>query len=72
MALGQLAYFPEYNNILSPVHAGLDLIRSTADQVLLRTEFIADFFHQSKSVARTVLATVNFAKVFDMAFCPSH
>ena len=39
--------------------------RSTVDQVLLLSQSIADFFHQSKPGARTVLATVNFTKAFD-------
>ena len=37
----------------------------TVDQVLLLSQSIADSFHQSKPGARTVLATVDFAKAFD-------
>ena len=61
MVLGRLTYFLEQQDILSPVRLG----RSTVDQVLLLSQSIADSFHQSKPGARTVLATVDFAKAFD-------
>ena len=65
MVLGRLTYFLEQQDILSPVQAGFRPGRSTVDQVLLLSQSIADSFHQSKSGARTVLATVDFAKAFD-------
>ena len=65
MVLGRLTYFLEQQDILSPVQAGFRPGRSTVDQVLLLSQSIADFFHQSKPGARTVLATVDFAKAFD-------
>ena len=65
MVLGRLTYFLELQNILSPVQAGFRPGRSTVDQVLLLSQSIADSFHQSKPGARTVLATVDFAKAFD-------
>ena len=65
MVLGRLTYFLELHNILSPVQAGFRPGRSTVDQVLLFSQSIADSFHQSKPGARTVLATVDFAKAFD-------
>ena len=65
MVLGRLTYFLEQQDILSPVQAGFRLGRSTVDQVLLLSQSIADSFHQSKPGARTVLATVDFAKAFD-------
>ena len=65
MVLGRLTYFLEQQDILSPVQAGFRLGRSTVDQVLLLSQSIADSFHQSKPGARTVLATVYFAKAFD-------
>ena len=65
MVLGQLTYFLEQQGTLSPVQAGFRPGRSTVDQVLLLSQSIADSFHQSKSGARTVLATVDFAKAFD-------
>ena len=65
MALGRLTYFLELHDILSPVQAGFRPGRSTVDQVLLLSQSIADSFHQSKPGARTVLATVDFAKAFD-------
>ena len=52
-------------DILSPVQAGFRPGRSTVDQFLLLSQSIADSFHQSKPGARTVLATVDFAKAFD-------
>ena len=65
MVLGRLTYFLKQQDILSPVQAGFRPGRSTVDQVLLLSQSIADFFHQSKPGARTVLATVDFAKAFD-------
>ena len=65
MVLGRLTYFLEQHDILSPVQAGFRPGRSTVDQVLLLSQSIADSFHQSKPGARTVLATVDFAKAFD-------
>ena len=65
MVLGRLTYFLEQQDILSPVQAGFRLGRSTVDQVFLLSQSIADSFHQSKPGARTVLATVDFAKAFD-------
>ena len=64
MVLGRLTYFLEQQDTLSPVQAGFRPGRSTVDQVLL-SQSIADSFHQSKPGARTVLATVDFAKAFD-------
>ena len=65
MVLGQLTYFLEQQDILSPVQAGFRPGRLTVDQVLLLSQSIADSFHQSKPGACTVLATVDFAKAFD-------
>ena len=65
MVLRRLTYFFEQQDILSPVQAGFRPVRSTVDQVLLLSQSIADSFHQSKPGARTVLATVDFAKAFD-------
>ena len=65
MVLVRLTYFVEQQGILSPVQAGFRPGRSTVDQVLLLSQSIADSFHQSKPGARTVLATVDFAKAFD-------
>ena len=65
MVLVRLTYFLEQQDILSPVQAGFRPGRSTVDQVLLLSQSIADSFHQSKPGARTVLATVDFAKAFD-------
>ena len=65
MVLGRLTYFLEQHSILSPVQAGFRPSRSTVNQVLLLSQSMADSFHQSKSSAHTVLATVDFAKVFD-------
>ena len=65
MVLGRLTYFLELQDILSPVQAGFRPGRSTVDQVLLLSQSISDSFHQSKPGARTVLATVDFAKAFD-------
>ena len=65
IVLGRPTYFLEQQNILSPVQAGFRPGRSTVDQVLLLSQSIADSFHQSKPGARTVLATVDFAKAFD-------
>ena len=65
MVLGRLTYFLEQQDILSPVQAGFRPGRSTVDQVLLLSRSIADSFHQSNPGARTVLATVDFAKAFD-------
>ena len=64
MVLGRLTYFLEQQDILSLVQAGFRPGKSTVDQVLL-SQSIADSFHQSKPGARTVLATVDFAKAFD-------
>ena len=65
MVLGRLTYFLEQQDILSPVQAGFRPGRSTVDQVLLLSQSIADSFHQSKPGARTILATIDFAKAFD-------
>ena len=65
MVLGRLTYFLEQQDILSPVQADFRPGRSTVDQVLLLSQSIADSFYQSKPGARTVLATVDFAKAFD-------
>ena len=65
MVLGQLTYFLEQQGTLSPVQAGFRPGRSTVDQIFLLLQSIADSFHQSKPGARTVLATVDFAKAFD-------
>ena len=65
LVLGRLTYFLEQQDILSPVQAGFRPGRSTVDQVLLLSQSIEDSFHQSKPGARTVLATVDFAKAFD-------
>ena len=65
MVLGQLTYFLKQHSILLPVQAGFRPGRLTVDQVLLLSQPIADSFHHSKSGARTVLATVDFAKAFD-------
>ena len=65
MILGRLTYFLEQQGILSPVQAGFRPGRSTVDQDLFLSQSIADSFHQSKPGARTVLATVDFAKAFD-------
>ena len=65
MVLGRLTYFLEQQGTLSPVQAGFRPGRLTVDQVLLLSQSIADSFHQSKPGARTVLATVDFAKGFD-------
>ena len=72
MVLGGLtSYFLEQQDIFSTVQAGFRPGRLTVDQVLL-SQSIADSFHQSKPGARTVLATVDFAKAFDSVwpFCP--
>ena len=50
------------------MQAGFRPGRSTVDQVLLLSQSIADSFHQSKPNARTVLATVHFAKAFDLVW----
>ena len=65
MVLGRLTYFLEQQGTFSPVQAGFRPDRLTVDQVLLLSQSIADSFHQSKPGARTVLATVDFAKAFD-------
>ena len=65
MVLERLTYFLEQQDIFSPVQAGFIPGRSTVDQILLLSQSIADSFHQSKPGARTVLATVDFAKAFD-------
>ena len=65
MVLGRLTYFLEQQDILSPMQAGFRPGRSTVDQVLLLSQSIADSFHQSNPGARTVLATVDFAKAFN-------
>ena len=65
MVLGRLIYFLEQQGTLSPMQAGFRPGRSTVDQVLLLSQSIADSFHQSKPSARTVLATVDFAKAFN-------
>ena len=65
MVLRQLTYLLEQQDILSSVQAGFRPGRSTVDQVLLISQSIADSFHLSKPGARTVLATVDFAKAFD-------
>ena len=65
MVLGRLTYFLKQQDILLPVQAGFRPGRSTVDQVLLLSQSIADSSHQSKPGARTVLATVDFAKAFD-------
>ena len=65
MVLGRLTYFLKQYSILSPVQAGFRPGRLTVDQVLLLLQSIADTFRQSKPGARTVLATVDFAKAFD-------
>ena len=65
MVLGRLTYFFEQQDIFSPVQAGFRPDRSTVDQILLLSQSIADSFHQSKPGARTVLATVDFAKALD-------
>ena len=48
------------------MQAGFRPSRSTVDQVLLLLQSIADSFLQSKPGARTVLATVDFARAFDL------
>ena len=65
MVLGRLTYFLEQQDILLRVQAGFRLGKLTVDQVLLLSQSIADSFHQSKPGARTVFATVDFAKAFD-------
>ena len=65
MVLVRLTCFLEQQDIFSPVQAGFRPGRSTVDQVLLLSQSIADSFHQFKPGARTVLATVDFAKAFD-------
>ena len=65
MVLGRLTYFLEQQGTLSPVQADFRPGRSTVNQILLLSQSIADYFHQSKPGARTVLATVDFAKGFD-------
>ena len=65
MVLGRLTYLLEYHSILSSAQVGFKPGRSTVDQVHFLSQSIADFFHQSKPGARTVLATVGFAKAFD-------
>ena len=67
MVLRRLTYFLEQQGTFSCVQAGFRPGRSTVDQVLL-SQSIADSFHQSKPGARTVLATVDFAKAFDSAW----
>ena len=65
LVLGRLTYFLEQQGTLSPMQAGFRSDRLTVDQVLLLSQSIPDSFHQSKPGARTVLATVDFAKAFD-------
>ena len=65
MVLGRLIYFLEQQGTLSPVQADFRPGRSTVDQVLLFSQSIVDSFYQSKPGARTVPATVDFAKAFD-------
>ena len=65
MALGRLTYFLKQHSILLLMQTGFRPGRLTVDQILLLSQPIADSFHQSKPGARTVLATVNFAKAFD-------
>ena len=65
MVLGRLTYFLKQHSILLPVQAGFRPGRLTVDQILLLSQPIADSFHHSKPGARTVLATVDFAKAFD-------
>ena len=71
MLLGRLTYFLKQQGIISPVLAGFRRGRLTVDQVLLLSQSIADSFHQSKLGARTVLATVDFAKAFDSVWHPA-
>ena len=68
MVLERLTYFLEQHGTLSSVQVGFRPGRSTVDQVLLLSQSIADSLHQSKPGARTVLATVDFAKAFDLVW----
>ena len=65
MVLEQLTYFLKQYSIFLPVQAGFRSGRSIVNQILFLSQSIADSFHQLKPAARTVLATVDFAKAFD-------
>ena len=69
MVFGRFTNILEYSNILLLEQAGFKSGRSTLDQVILLSQSIADYFHQSKPGARTVLATKDFEKI--KALCAS-
>ena len=60
----------ESNFILSPGHAGFCPGRSTLDQILYLSQSISDGFNKPRSGSRTILATIDFSKVFVSVWHP--
>ena len=57
-------FFLESNSILSPRQAGFQPGRSILDQILFLSQPISDGFNKLRPGSRTILATIDFSKVF--------
>ena len=68
--LSRLLFFLESNSILSPSQAGFRPGRSTLDQILYLSRSILNGFNKPRPGSRTILATIDFFKIFDTVWHP--
>jgi len=61
-------YYLESKNLISPTQAGFRPVRSTNDQVFLLSQSFWDDFQTKRPPDRTVLATIDFSKAFDLVW----
>ena len=69
--LSRLLFFLECNSILSPRQANFRPGRSTLDQILFLSQSVLDGFNKPPSGSQTILATIDFSKVFDSVCYPA-
>ena len=68
--LSRLLFFLECNSIFFPGQAGFHSERLTLNQILFLSQSISDGFNKLRPGSRSILATINFSKVFDSVWHP--
>ena len=68
LILSRLTFHLESNHLLSTCQAGFRPGRSSLDQILTPSQSIWDGFQKKKPTDRTILASVDFSKAFDLVW----
>ena len=68
LILSRLTFHLESNHLLSTCQAGFHPVRSSLDQILTLSQSIWDGFQKKKPPDRTILASVDFSKAFDLVW----